>query len=86
MVLILSTPQYLHVKDRGVYGRLFKIHGSLNWLYCEKCSRLDLFVSEGLNGLRTSKALEISCIMKHLSTMLIVAEVPIVATRDATVL
>jgi hypothetical protein len=54
----ISTPQYLSVKSRGVYGRLYKIHGSLNWLYCEKCSRLDLFVSEGQNGLRTSKALD----------------------------
>lgn len=54
----ISTPQYVQVKNRGVYGHLFKIHGSLNFLYCEKCSRLDLFVSEGLNGLRTTKALD----------------------------
>jgi hypothetical protein len=54
----ISTPQYINVKNRGVYGRLYKIHGSLNWLYCEKCSRLDLFISEGQNGLHTSKALE----------------------------
>lgn len=54
----ISTPWYLRIKNRGVFGRLFKIHGSLNWLYCEKCSRLDLFVSEGQNGLRTSKALD----------------------------
>jgi hypothetical protein len=54
----ISTPQYLRVKSRGIYGHLFKIHGSLNFLYCEKCSRLDLFVSEGLNGLHTSKALD----------------------------
>lgn len=54
----ISTPQYINVKNRGVFGSLFKIHGSLNWLYCEKCKRLDLFVSEGLNGLRTSKALD----------------------------
>ena len=54
----ISTEQYVNVKARGVFGRLFKIHGSLNFLYCEKCSRLDLFVSEGLNKLRTSKALD----------------------------
>lgn len=54
----ISTPRYVEVKNAGVFGSLFKIHGSLNWLYCEKCSRLDLFVSEGLNGLSTSKALD----------------------------
>ena len=54
----ISTPRYMEVKNAGVFGSLLKIHGSLNWLYCEKCSRLDLFVSEGLNGLSTSKALD----------------------------
>lgn len=54
----ISTPQYVNVRQRGVFGSLYKIHGSLNWLYCEKCSRLDLFVSEGLNGMQTSKALD----------------------------
>lgn len=39
----------------GTFGRLLKIHGSLNWLYCEKCKRLDLFVSRGM---RTGKALD----------------------------
>jgi len=54
----ISTPQYLNMKKLGVYGRLFKVHGSLNWLYCEKCSRLDLFISDEQKGPRTSKALD----------------------------
>jgi hypothetical protein len=28
------------------YGRLLKLHGSLNWLYCACCRRLDLGMSE----------------------------------------
>ena len=52
----LSTPPYIRsVMTRGTRGRLYKIHGSLNWLYCEKCHRLDLFISEGM---RTLKALD----------------------------
>lgn len=39
----------------GSFGTLLKIHGSLNWLYCEDCRRLDLFISEGM---RTGKALD----------------------------
>jgi len=54
----ISTPQYRRVKAAGIYGSLFKIHGSLNFLYCETCKRLDLFVSEGLRGLHTYKALD----------------------------
>jgi hypothetical protein len=51
----ISTPRYRTFSKNGVYGQLFKIHGSLNWLYCEKCKRLDLFVSKGM---RTAKALD----------------------------
>jgi hypothetical protein len=50
-----STQRYVDFCFGGMYGRLLKIHGSLNWLYCDKCGRLDLFVS---NGMRTGKALE----------------------------
>jgi hypothetical protein len=32
------------------YGRLLKIHGSLNWLYCPGCHRLDIGVSESQRG------------------------------------
>ncbi len=54
----IATQAYTHFHDRGSFGRLLKIHESLNWLYCEKCKRLDLFVSRGLHGLRTAKALD----------------------------
>jgi hypothetical protein len=37
------------------FGRLLKLHGSLNWLYCPNCHRLDLGVSE--SGRRTVKVL-----------------------------
>jgi hypothetical protein len=36
-------------------GKLLKLHGSLNWLYCPNCHRLDVSVSR--SGLRFSKAL-----------------------------
>jgi len=36
--------------------RLYKPHGSLNWLYCPACQRLDLGVSE--DGKKTVKVLE----------------------------
>lgn len=50
-----STERYSDFCAGGTFGQLFKIHGSLNWLYCESCKRLDLFVSEGM---RTGKALD----------------------------
>lgn len=37
-------------------GRLLKLHGSLNWLYCPGCHRLDLGVSR--SGRSTAKVLE----------------------------
>ena len=37
------------------FGRLIKLHGSLNWLYCPNCHRLDLGVAQ--SGLRTVKVL-----------------------------
>lgn len=38
------------------WGRLLKLHGSLNWMYCPSCNRLDLAVSEP--GGSTVKMLE----------------------------
>ena len=43
----IATERYANFTAHGTFGRLLKIHGSLNWLYCEKCKRLDLFVSRG---------------------------------------
>jgi hypothetical protein len=37
------------------FGRLIKLHGSLNWLYCPNCHRLDLGVAP--SGRRTVKVL-----------------------------
>jgi histidinol phosphatase-like enzyme len=37
-------------------GKLLKLHGSLNWLYCPNCHRLDVSVSR--SGRRFSKALQ----------------------------
>ena len=39
------------------FGKLYKLHGSLNWLYCPACQRLDLGTTE--SGRRTAKMLEI---------------------------
>ncbi len=50
----IATDRYADFRAGGAFGRLLKIHGSLNWLYCERCKRLDLFVSQGM---RTAKAL-----------------------------
>jgi hypothetical protein len=43
-------------RDRGKQGKLFKLHGSLNWLYCPNCHRLDVAVSRFGRGF--SKALD----------------------------
>ena len=51
----IATPRYRDFCAHGTYGHLHKIHGSLNWLYCERCHRLDLFVSAAM---RTGKALD----------------------------
>ncbi len=50
-----STQQYFNLCKSGTFGHLLKIHGSLNWLYCNKCNRIDLFVSDGM---RAAKALD----------------------------
>jgi hypothetical protein len=49
----IQTPLY---RDREKIGKLFKLHGSLNWLYCANCHRLDVAVSRF--GWGFSKALE----------------------------
>jgi hypothetical protein len=36
----IRTQAYQNCKDR--WGSLFKIHGSLNWLYCSQCHHLDI--------------------------------------------
>lgn len=39
----IKTPAYSQQSE--YFGKLLKIHGSLNWLYCPGCHRLDLGVS-----------------------------------------
>lgn len=51
----IATRQYKNFSQAGTFGHLLKIHGSLNWLYCDKCKRLDLHISESM---RTAKALD----------------------------
>jgi hypothetical protein len=42
-------------RDMPRLGRLLKLHGSLNWMYCPNCHRLDLAIAQ--SGLKTSKML-----------------------------
>lgn len=51
----IETQRYRDFCYGGTFGNLLKIHGSLNWMYCDKCKRLELFISEGM---RTAKALD----------------------------
>jgi hypothetical protein len=48
----IATDAYRHVDK---FGRLLKLHGSLNWLYCPNCHRLDLGVAR--SGRSTVKVL-----------------------------
>ena len=48
----IATDAY---RQADKFGRLIKLHGSLNWLYCPNCYRLDLGVAQ--SGLRTVKVL-----------------------------
>jgi len=48
----IFTPAYKKMKGEG---RLLKLHGSLNWLYCPSCNRLDVGISK--SGSRFSKVL-----------------------------
>jgi len=49
----IQTDTYRRLEKRG---KLLKLHGSLNWLYCPNCHRLDVAVSR--SGFGFSKALE----------------------------
>lgn len=40
----ISSPSYR--ESVGRFGTLLKLHGSLNWLYCRTCHRLDMGASE----------------------------------------
>jgi hypothetical protein len=42
---------------RHDFGLLLKIHGSLNWLYCPNCHRLDIGLTQNGGGLNTYKVL-----------------------------
>jgi hypothetical protein len=48
----ISTDAY---RDIAKVGKLLKLHGSLNWLYCPGCHRLDLGIAQ--SGVRTAKML-----------------------------
>src|SRR6185503_3074489 len=55
----IRTPFYLgqppHDGQSPYWGQLLKLHGSLNWLCCPACHRLDLAIAE--SGLSTVKSL-----------------------------
>ena len=42
-------------KQRKEYGRLLKLHGSLNWLYCASCRRLEIGMSKAGESVSTCK-------------------------------
>ena len=44
-------------RSAAKFGTLLKIHGSLNWLYCPNCARLDLGIAG--SGRRSVKALKL---------------------------
>jgi hypothetical protein len=43
-------------QKQNKFGKLYKLHGSLNWLYCPSCQRLDIGTTE--SGRRTIKMLD----------------------------
>lgn len=43
---------------RKPYGKLLKLHGSLNWLFCPGCQRLDLGMSESGKAIADSSMVE----------------------------
>jgi hypothetical protein len=49
----VSTEPY---RRRAKFGRLLKLHGSMNWLYCPACHRLDVGISR--SGRTMIKALD----------------------------
>ena len=44
----VATSQY---RNHPKFGSLLKLHGSLNWLYCPACHRLDVGISESGRGM-----------------------------------
>ncbi len=46
----LSTPFYS--AEGGRFGTLLKLHGSLNWLYCRTCQRMEVGASESSRFLK----------------------------------
>jgi hypothetical protein len=51
----IRTDAYAN-KER--YGKLLKLHGSLNWMFCPGCQRLDLGMSESGKAIADSSRLE----------------------------
>lgn len=49
----IATDNY---RDKKGIGKLLKLHGSLNWLYCPSCNRLDVGISK--SGRQFAKVLE----------------------------
>ncbi len=49
----IATETY---QKENKFGKLYKLHGSLNWLYCPACQRLDIGTTE--SGRRTIKMLD----------------------------
>lgn len=49
----IATDNY---RDKKGTGKLLKLHGSLNWLFCPSCNRLDVGISK--SGRRFAKVLE----------------------------
>jgi hypothetical protein len=46
----IRTPFYADAPNK--YGRLLKLHGSLNWLYCKTCHRLEIGASASTKWLQ----------------------------------
>ena len=51
----IRTDAYL---NRKAYGKLLKLHGSLNWLFCPGCQRLDVGMSESGKNISDSSMLK----------------------------
>jgi len=57
----ISSEEYLHTPDGELtrrYGRLLKLHGSLNWLFCPCCQQLDINIMWSGSGYDTWKGLD----------------------------
>ena len=51
----ISTDVYRNHRER--FGTLFKLHGSLNWLYCDTCYRLEIGASEARSFIKAVTSL-----------------------------